>query len=253
MKRLLRKNKLFILPTVLCFLIIFTALTIMCVRISINTIISDNIEIWIYATQTVDFFLPLIVCVAYVPCIYILNKKGFAKYASLRSKKVPYMCEQIIRIMVLTGIFVMLAYYIPLCISLCLSPNCLGDNSRIQNYVFGTYMLDYPYLFGIIWCLYKGLVSSVFVLFGCLAVLISNNVFAASLGPFLYCMAENLVTAMLNMPEYSIVTALVLNRLSPNVMHVYNYFIGVLTFVIAWIFILFFFNRGMKAYAKNVY
>ena len=156
MKRLLRKNKLFILPTVLCFLIIFTALTIMCVRISINTVISDNIEIWINASETVDFFLPLIVCVAYVPCIYILNKKGFAKYASLRSKKVPYMCEQIIRIMVLTGIFVMLAYYIPLCISLCLNPACLWDNSRIQNYVFGTYMLDYPYLFGIIWCLYKG-------------------------------------------------------------------------------------------------
>ena len=53
------------------------------------------------------------------------------------------------------------------------------------------------------------------------------------LSPFIYCMAENMVTALLGYPEYSIVTTYVLNRLSPDVMQGIHYVGGVFTYIIA--------------------
>ena len=59
-----------------------------------------------------------------------------------------------------------------------------------------------------------------------------DHLFVAVLLPFLYCMGENLVTALLQIPQYSIMTSYVLNRLSPSCMNVWNYFVGVGTFTI---------------------
>lgn len=208
-------------------------LGVSCYIISTNTVISNKIEIWIEACQYIDFFLPLALCAVFVPLIFMQNRNGFIRYAAVRTSKRRYLCSQILAITIVVFIGTVIAYYLPLIWSLSvLEPQNIGTGSELLTYVFGKYQVYHPYLFGLAWCIWKGSIAVIFTVFGCLFALYMDNLFVAVLLPFLYCMAENLITAILQIPQYSIMTSYVLNRLSPSCMNVWNYVIGVGIFVL---------------------
>lgn len=224
--------KRFAIPTTFLYVLIMAGLILSCCVISNNTLISNKIEIWIDACQYIDFFLPLAICVVFVPAVYMQNRNGFIKYASIRTGRKRYLSSQIFSISILVFIGTILAYYLPLIISLSvLEPQDTGTRNELLTYVFGKYQVYHPYLFGFVWCIWKGIIAVIFAVFGCLLALYIDNLFIAVLLPFLYCMAENLVTSLLQIPQYSIITSYVLNRLSPSCMNVWNYIIGVVTFI----------------------
>ncbi|MCD8125372.1 MAG: hypothetical protein LUE23_10175 [Lachnospiraceae bacterium] len=107
-----------------------------------------------------------------------------------------------------------------------------GYHSGLESYVFGGWMVSHPVAFGLVWCLWKGFNAGLFTLFGYGLTLYAENVFIVSVAPFVYFVAENLITSLLQIQEYSVVTSIQLNRLSPNSMHIYNYFAGTISFVI---------------------
>lgn len=230
---LFRVIKRFFIPAIFLYIFLTAGLVVSCHTISNNTLISNKIEIWIYACQYIDFFLPLAVCVVFVPLIFIQNRKGFITYASIRTSRRHYLFSQFFSVTILVFAGTIITYYIPLILSLTvLEPQEMGTRTDLLTYVFGTYQVYHPYLFGFAWCLWKGGIASIFAIFGCFLALYLDNLFIAVLAPFLYCMAENLITSLLQIPQYSIMTSYVLNRLSPSCMSVWNYIIGVITFVL---------------------
>ena len=225
--------KRLIAPAIILFAVVMIALGIACYVISSNTLISNQIEIWIDACQYVDFFLPLALCIVFVPFIFVQNSNGFIQYASIRANRRKYISSQMICIVILVFIGTVIAYDLPLIFSLtALKPQAVGNRNDLLDYVWGKYQVYHPYLFGFAWCMWKGVVAMLFTMFGCLLALYIDNLFVAVLLPFLYCMGENLVTALLQIPQYSIMTSYVLNRLSPSCMRVWNYIVGVGTFTI---------------------
>lgn len=232
MSYLIRSIKKFIIPSLMLLLLLTTALTVFCFVTVKNTAVCNRIEIWIEACDYVDFFLPLAVCLAFTPFFYFINRKGFIKYASVRAGKKRYLLTHFLATAVCTVLVVMVSYYATLCISLRMTPETLVTENRLFDYVFGEYEVNHPYIFGLAWCFYKGVVATLFVLFGNLLALYTDNLFVSVLGPFVYCMAENLITSLLNLPMYSIMTTYVLNRLSPSCMHVHNYVIGCFTYIL---------------------
>lgn len=232
MKYLLRSLKTYILPSVILFISIFISLTILSFITSTNTAICNRIEIWIEACNYVDFFLPLGICTVFSPFFYFINKNNFLSYATVRIGRKRYMITQFSVASICVVLVVMFSYYLSLCLAMNMTPGTIYQENRLLDYVFGEYQVYHPYYFGLIWCLYKGIVTSLFVMFGNLLALYTNNLFVSVIGPFIYCMAENMVTALLNIPMYSIMTSYCLNRLSPSVMHLYNYAIGCLTYIV---------------------
>lgn len=232
MEYLKRSIRHLIVPSLILSVVITIVLTILCFITSNNTAICNKIEIWIEACNYVDFFLPLVVCVVYSPLFYFINKKGFLSYATVRMGRKRYIMTQFFATSICVVLVVMISYFVSLCLALNMEPATVYQENRLLDYVFGEYQVNHPYIFGVIWCLYKGVIASLFVMFGNLLALYSNNLFVSVIGPFIYCMAENMVTALLNIPMYSIMTALCLNRLSPSVMHAHNYVIGCLTYVL---------------------
>lgn len=252
-KYFVRVVKRFTVPTLLLSILLMVGLSISCYVISTNTLISNKIEIWIDACQYIDFFLPLVLCVVFVPLVFMQNKKGFIKYASIRTSKKRYILSQMVSIMVLVFIGTVMAYYVPLILSLSvLQPQSIGNRNDLLTYIWGEYQVYHPYLFGFVWCIWKGIIATLFTTFGCLLALYIDNLFIAMLLPFLYCMAENLVTALLQIPQYSIMTAYVLNRLSPSCMSVWNYIIGAVTFTaFATVVIFILKRRSQDEFAKD--
>ena len=70
MQYLIRSFRKFIVPSLACTLLITTVLTVICFITVNNTAICNRIEIWIEACDYVDFFLPLIVSLAFSPFFY---------------------------------------------------------------------------------------------------------------------------------------------------------------------------------------
>lgn len=250
-KYLIRSMRIYLIPAVLLYLALTSALVILGVYVSKNYSIEYNLELWIEAGEYVDFFLSLAVCIAFVPIVYMQHKKAFTKYASIRCYKGQYNKTQFTSIAILTCSSVFLSYYSALlfCLNL-ITPGTVMPGSDLQQYVFGSYQVYHPYVFGAVWCLWKGCVSVLFVIFGGFLAIYTKNLFVSVLSPFLYCMAENLVTALLQMPQYSIVTSYVLNRLSPQSMRAWYYPIGVVTFIVfTSIIVLFVRRRSENGYA----
>lgn len=228
----IKKNvKHMIFPAIAVYGIMLIVLCVSCYVISTNTYISYPIEIWIDGCVNMDFFLPLAVTLPFIFPFYMQRKDGFLTYASVRMKRKQYIACQMFSGVFLTILFTAAVYYLALLFSMALPITVQGNSQRLLAYVFGTFQVYHPYVFGLFWCIWKGIIAGLFTLFGYFLALYVDNVFVASLVPFLYCMAENLITAMLQIPKYSIMTSMVLNRLSPECMGIWNYLIGVLMFL----------------------
>ena len=228
----LKKNvKHMVFPAILVYAIMLLVLCVSCYFISINTLISYNIEIWIEGCQNMDFFLPLAVTLPFVFPFYMQRKDGFIKYASVRMNRKQYIFHQMLSGVLITVLLTTAVYYLALIFSMMLPVAVPGNSQTLLQYVFGQFQVYNPYVFGLFWCIWKGVIAGLFILFGYFLALYIDNAFIATLVPFLYCMAENLITAMLQVPKYSIMTSIVLNRLTPECMTVWNYLIGVITFI----------------------
>lgn len=220
--------------TVVVYTIAFIALMTSCFVISGNSVASYKIEIWTWACEYVDFFLPLIATLPFAIVVYLQKRNHFIRYASVRMRKNSYIRYHVAAGMILSFSATWLIYFLSLVITEFFVPIFnQGYGSDLENYVFGSYQIHSPLLFGALWCGWKGINAACFTLFAYMLALYVDNIFLINVLPFLYCMAENLVTALLEIPDYSIITSYVLNRLTPSCMHVWNYLIGTVSFLVA--------------------
>lgn len=223
------------LPSGICmFVLEILLLLFYCKVIAGNTWVYAPIEIWITGCDVADFFLPLIASLPFSFLLFYKRKNNFMQYAGIRISLKKYTNQHILSAMIIAGVGTFFAYFLSLIIATqWMYQDSLRVDPYIYDYIWGNYQAEYPLMFGFIWCLWKGFVTSLFTLFGQKIALYVENLFIVSLTPFLYCMAENLVTALLGKPAYSIFTSFILNRLNPDVMHWWNYGIGVISYLVA--------------------
>lgn len=232
MRQMKENIKEICLSAIFVFVVGITVLLISCGMIAQNTAIYYPIEIWYHGCTIMDFFLPLLVSLPFSYVMLMKRKCRFIEYVAVRVKKTSYIHKQILAGMLLSAVAVFLMYFISLFVSVnFFYQGATGGSGYVKNYVFGTYQVESPMLFGFVWCLWKGIVASLFTWFGYMIALYIDNIFVVSLAPFIYCMAENMITGIIQIPEYSVLTSYVLNRLSPEVMHVWTFAIGVVVFV----------------------
>ncbi|MCD7891092.1 MAG: hypothetical protein LUG26_04800, partial [Ruminococcus sp.] len=222
----LMKEQLF--PALAAFGIALVALLVSCMVFAGNTAIEHMIQIWIYGCEPLDFFLQLLASLPFSFTLYYKKSDGFLHYSSTRMSRKRYVAHHMLAGFLLCAVGIALTYFCGLLFSEYIMPfdATTGYHSGLESYVFGGWMVSHPVAFGLVWCLWKGFNAGLFTLFGYGLALYAENVFIVSIAPFVYFVAENLITSLLQIPEYSVVTSIQLNRLSPNSMHVYNYFAG---------------------------
>lgn len=222
-----------IVPAVIVSFIGVIALSVLCYWNSTNSAICYPIEIWINSCVVMDFFLPLFVTFPFSLLLYIKRKNQFIKYIAIRVNRNKYVKYQKIVGMIVSATITFLIYYIALLLSVFVFFD--GSNSEreyILLYAFGRSQAENPLLFGVIWCVWKGVVASLFTHFGYQLALWIDNIFVVAITPFIYIMAENLITGILQVPQFSVMSSYVLNRLSPNAMKEWSYIVGIIAFVI---------------------
>ncbi len=240
-RRLLKKLILEQLPlAATAFALQMVLLIISCAVMASNTVMEYRIQIWIYGCAPVDYFLPLFATLPFVFSLYYKRWGGFLKYTGVRTRQESYVAQHMLAGFILCFLGVAAAYFVALLVCEFAIPftRYPGYSAGLENYVFGNLQMEHPLLFGFGWCLWKGLNAGLFTLFGYALAIYVDNVFLVSISPFIYYLGENLVTSLFTVSQYSLATSLVLNRLSPSCMHVYNYLAGTIIFVLISYFII---------------
>ncbi len=233
MRYLKRVVKQYLPIAAVVYSIAFIALLASCITIAGNSVVNYKIEIWTWACEYVDFFLPLVSTLPFAIVLYLQRRNHFIQYASMRMKRNSYIRNHVFAGLLVSFSATWFIYFMTLVITVFFIPiSSQGYDNELVDYVFGSIQMHHPLLFGLVWCAWKGINAACFTLFGYMLALYVDNIFIINIVPFLYCMAENLVTALLEIPDYSIITSYVLNRLTPSCMHFWNYLVGTASFLI---------------------
>lgn len=239
--KLLKKLILEQLPVAaIAFAVQFVLLVVSCAVIASNTAMEYRIQMWIYGCEPVDLFLPLFAALPFVYSLYYKRAGGFLEYTGTRIDRSRYIAHHMLAGFILCFLGVAMAYFGALLVSELLIPitRYTGHSAGLENYVFGNMQMEHPFAFGFLWSLWKGLNAGLFTLFGYALALYVDSVFLASICPFIYYIAETLITSLFTVSQYSLATSVVLNRLSPSCMHVYNYLAGTIIFALISYFII---------------
>lgn len=219
-----------------CGCILFFSLLISCIYALKSSAIHFPIEGWIEGCIWIDFFLPLFIPLVFSIPFYFKKKNKFINYATVRISEYKYIASNIFASLIATFIIIFITYFLTLLLTILVLYKVILpfniEDTYILQFTFGNVQAFHPILFGIVWCSWKGIIVSLFTLFGMFLSLYVNNVFIISILPFIYCMAENLFTALLGLERFSILTSLVLNRLSSEASGIINYVTGAISFII---------------------
>jgi len=201
-----------------------------------NSAITFPIEGWMYGCQWLDFFLPLILSLPFSVPFYYQRKNGFVRYVETRNLGPVYVKAYLLSGVLGGFIITFLSYFLSLCFCVLVSYPIINPMNVHADYIFeyplGNLQAYHPLVFGAAWCLWKGLWGGFFVGFSIGVAELVEHVFLVALIPFFYVCFENLVTAVLGLSRFSVVSVYVLDRMSYQVVQPYDILIGFCSFLI---------------------
>ncbi len=196
-----------------------------------NSMIYYPIDPYIYGSSPVDFFLPLLLTIPFSFYTYHIVKNGFIDYAGVRISKKKYITYYMLSSLISCFVMVFVANLLAIVFSINIaSISQEFSKPSYAGYLLGNLQMNSPLRFGIIWSLYKAFVATLICLFGQIISLYIGNLFLVLLAPFIYSVLENFITGILKIPQFSFMTALILNRLDENLMNPINIIIGILVY-----------------------
>ncbi|MDD2371085.1 MAG: hypothetical protein PHQ32_03685 [Firmicutes bacterium] len=199
----------------------------------VSSVINAPVEAWIYGCEPVDLFFPLLASLPFSWVLFTERKNGFLNYVAIRTNKTKYIRNKMLSGMLLSFTAIFTMYFLSLIYVLFFTHFKMDPGaSRLVSYMFGNYQLNNPLIFGLVWASWKGVISALICLFGQVFSLYNKNIFVISTAPFIYVFLENFITASLSIPEFSLTTSFVLNRLTPEVIQLQNLFIGFFTLIL---------------------
>ena len=210
-----------------------------------DSIVFYQIDPYVYAASTVDFFLGLFVSVPFAASTFFMRKNNFLDYVPQRMPTRKYLQFHISAILTACFAMVFIVNLIGIVYSCSIADietEISADSSSLSDYLLGNMQMEQPILFAVIWSVYKGFICAGICLFAQIIALYVDNLFLALLAPYAYVTLENFVTGNLGIPQFSLTTTFVLNRLTPEAMTVVNLVIGIGFFL----FVIFFTEKKLR-------
>lgn len=212
-----------------------------------NSRIEHLISPYIIGSDVVDFFLGIIISIPFAIHTYFLKKNNLLTYVQVRISRKKYLFVHRLALITQCFLMVFLVNVSGIVFStLIAKPVEDGVVQTLEPYILGDMQMNNPILFSLLWALQKATLASLICLFAQIIALYIDNFFLAMLIPFVYIQLENFILAVLGLEKFSLTTALVLNRLSPEVMSVSNICISVGMFILLTVLV----NKGLKYYGK---
>jgi len=207
------------LPFCVTLLLSIIAVSVTTLNVYKSYALEAQLEVYEVGFTIFNLFYPILAVIPTAWLMYFERKTNFMKYTLPRVKQHTYILAKGI-MSILTGFFiifgisfvsVIVALYIvpPITQQLSLVNPLTGElmNSFPEVRIFGEVFVNQPFLYGLIFSVWKGFIGAVIALFGFVLSLYSRNLFVILAGPFMYMILDNFVWNLIGPMKYNLVTA----------------------------------------------
>lgn len=205
---------------------VFVTSAIAMVAVTISTLffyksyaLEAQLEVYEVGFPIFNLIFPLLAVIPTGWLMYFERKNGFIKYTLPRVNKEQYLLSKwmvsagsgflVIFCVSITGVLVALYMVPPITVQLTEVDPITGELKGIiaQSRIFGEHFIEQPFLYGLVFSLWKGIIGGLIATLGFAFSLYSKNLFVILTGPFVYELLENFCWSVLGLERYRLVTA----------------------------------------------
>lgn len=154
-----------------------------------NSAISQGIAIWVYASDMIDFFVPLLFTAPFVWLLFFKVKSHFTEYVSMRMSLKKYLSEQILAIVLSVFLIAFLDNFFAMLLGIYVIPYKVDPDLltvfQIPVLPFN-FRTENPLVFAFFASLWKAFIASVFAFSASILACTVKNIFIPLFGIFAY-------------------------------------------------------------------
>lgn len=181
---------------------------------SINSVYKYEIELWNYGEQSLHLLYPIVFTIPFCWEFFFEKKGGYWKSLFNRINISQYIMKRVLQSILLSMLAMLMVSAASLMFAYYIGPgDFINYEPIVLNDFWGWWQLKYPMAYAIVLSCWRALLSGLYTALAMEITLVCNNVFVSMTGAFIYSIAENFITAHLNIPELSICTSYYPNRL----------------------------------------
>jgi len=174
---------------------------------------NHNIEIWQQSNQVFDLIFPLIAVLPSCWLMYYERKNNFMACTLTRVSKKNYIISKWLMTSMGSAVIIFIFSFIGLIFCLVVTNNIELSGIKLQGRdtsleaLYGYYLVNKPYLFGLCLSIWRAIIGFIIGTLGFTLSLYVNNIFIIMTGPFVYVFIQHYILAILGVPYYSIITS----------------------------------------------
>lgn len=213
-----------------------------------NSTYKYAIELWNYGRVFLHLLYPLFFTIPFCWVLFHEENGAYWKNVFNRTKLNTYIQKRIFTAALLSATAMLIVSIGSLLFAYWIAQATASDYEPIMTYSFyGSYQINHPVLYALILSCWRSILAVLFTVLGIGVTMISNNIFIAMTGAFVYSIVENFITAILQVPELSICTSFYPNRLTNTVITFPKLMVGPAIMVIAIILIYIYYCKKVKS------
>lgn len=193
---------------------------------------NHNIEIWQNSNQITDLIFPLIAVLPTCWLMYYERKNNFLIYTITRVSPKKYILYKLLMISLLSALIVFIVSFSGLIFSSIFTSHIgltgieLQGYDRSLNQFGGYYLVNNPYLYGLVLSLWRAFIGAIVGILGFILSLYIDNIFIILTAPFVYVFISHYILALLGVPYYSIITSFDPSTLAMNAISIERLLVG---------------------------
>ncbi len=206
-----------------------------------------NIQIWQESNEILGLIFPVFAVLPTCWSMYYERKNNYLMYTALRISKFKYIITKWLMSAIFGALVIFTISFSGLLTSLYLinTVEPSGTDYAVKSFM-GFYLVHEPLMYGIALSLWRGMIGFLVATMGFILSVFSSNLFIILSGPFVYCILENFLLAILNVPYYRLVTSFSPYLLSPEAVTLGRLLVGPLILGFAIISISIYFKAVRK-------
>lgn len=194
-------------------------LTVYCANIFVvagNSTYRYAVELWNYGREYLHVLYPFIFTAPFCWLLFYEKNGSYWKNVYNRTDLRKYITKRTILSIELSAFAMFIASAGSLLFACMIAPMGRNPNfNPVMTYDFyGEYQLAHPVIYGLLLSSWRAVLAAAYTAFAIGITMLTRNIFVSMTSAFVYSVLENFVTAILQVPEWSICTSFYPNRLS---------------------------------------
>lgn len=215
-----------------------------------NYALHYDLEAWEIGTEYFGLLYPLFVVIPLCWSLFYEKKNNFILYVVPRISLKKYLTAKWL-VYALGSFIIMAIPYILSAITVLyvkapITPYEPGISATPFTHVFLSTFTQRPIIYAIALSCWKGFIGILVMTMGFVLALYCKNIFIVLTAPFMYAVLESFTLAVLNVPEYRLVTAFEPACISNKAISALSFVVGPALLLFVTVLLLFFYSRFKK-------